>query len=341
MIPKVNVINQSRRVSILAGDPLLPLSVPGLTLWTAAGCVSLAAGLAAPLATFVLLLGVFGLAHVLAELRYVDGRFTSRLSQTLWRTILAGVTLIAVVRAGQVAGLLPSLTAIAIEALVGLALAVLAAVQAERHSIAIGAGVALFAGLVLLSPFHALILVALLHNLTPLAFIAEARPASQRRALLLGLSVPFFVVPLLLATGWPRLLLADLGLGPILWYPPEAGAIERQLGAFLPPEFWRGPAALDLFAGAVFAQMMHYTAVILVLPRVAALAPEAPRPAVPWPSAALFWTGVAAASGALVLLYAVDYGLARGLYGLFAAVHSWLEVPLLVLLAAGALTPRG
>lgn len=321
-------------------DPWLPVTRDGLSLWAGSIVVSGLAVMLAPLATFVILLGVFGLAHVLTELRYVDDRFARRLPRLTWHAVIAGVAAIAAVRVASMTGLAPVNLAIAVEVGIGAGLAALAASLVPRHKMLIAAGVLAFTALVIWSPFHALILIALLHNLTPLGFIAEALPAARRRTAVLALLVPFIVLPVLIATGLPREVLGLAGIVPSLWFPPEAGSLERQLAAFLPPEWWSGETALDLFAGAVFAQMMHYTAVILVLPRLAHVAEGGPpAPALPWPRGVTFWAGLSLTCLGLMALYAVDYELARGLYGVSAAIHAWLEVPLLALAAGGALNP--
>ncbi len=103
------------------------------------------------------------------------------------------------------------------------------------------------------------------------------------------------------------------------------------LGVYVPSAWWEDDWALHAFSASVFAQCMHYVAVIGVLPR---LIEPGDRPVLPWPSARHFGWAVAAAGGALALCFAVDYGLARRVYAIAALVHAWLEIPILVLVVA-------
>jgi hypothetical protein len=111
------------------------------------------------------------------------------------------------------------------------------------------------------------------------------------------------------------------------WTPFGFGPAERHMGAFLPPEMIGERAAYAAFAGAVFAQIMHYLAVIVILPR---LQPVTAATLVPWPKGMAYWGFCAVACGALIAFYLADYGQAKSLYGLFAAIHSWIEVPILI-----------
>ncbi|NWH08669.1 MAG: hypothetical protein HXY22_08525 [Alphaproteobacteria bacterium] len=318
-------------------DPLLPVSVAGLLLWAAAMTMALAAVLLAPVASFVFLLAGFGLAHVLAEMRFIDARFSTRATRPLWHVILGGIAGIALTRLLFILGWIAYAPAVGIEVGIGIVLAAGVAALAPRHRLPLFIGLIAFAALAIGSPIHALLVVALLHNLTPLAFIAEAVPPGERRRIVLFLLVPFVLLPLFIASGAGHGLLEGSGLQPSLWAPQEAGPPERYFSAFLPAWSFGEAWAIDVFAAAVFAQAMHYLAVIVVMPRLQ------PRfgggTALPWPQGRLFWLAIAGVSLALLAVYSVDYALARQLYALAAAMHSWLEVPLLVLLAGSALKP--
>jgi hypothetical protein len=68
----------------------------------------------------------------------------------------------------------------------------------------------------------------------------------------------------------------------------------------------------------------------VVLPRL--LSGSSARGLVRWPSPPRFALLLAVLAAGSLLHFALAFGEARGLYGVFAAVHAWIEVP--VLLAA-------
>ena len=114
------------------------------------------------------------------------------------------------------------------------------------------------------APIMTFLVWAWLHNLTPMGFVAEITEGEERRRWLIGLSVPFFLVPGLVATG----VFHDI---TALMFPIAEtqtfsvfGAGDKPLLSFLPP----GSSDLNLFAAAVVAQSMHYVAVILLLPQL-------------------------------------------------------------------------
>ncbi|HXP05585.1 MAG TPA: hypothetical protein VN808_15810 [Stellaceae bacterium] len=282
---------------------------------------------ALPLATYTTSLALFGLAHVLSELNYIDRRFRARLGG-LALQIGAPIALAVAARAAAMAGVLPPPVDAAVELSAAAVLAAGAVLRMRRHR-AVGAviGVILGAGAIA-APFQMLLGLAILHNLTPLGFFAEALRGQQRRRALTLLAVPLIVLPLLIATGLPYAALARMGLE---W--PEArflasGPLAFNLGVYVPASLVSSDWALHAFSAAVFAQIMHYAAVILLLRRLAAETPVRRS----WRGLAL---GVAIAAGALALLFCVNYGLARQLYGLAALIHSCIEIPVLLLALGG------
>lgn len=316
--------------AIPGGDWTLPVTPAGITVWSGVGCVLLAAVLAAPLATYAILLALFGLVHVITELRYVDQRFGPRIGLRLLPWIAAGLAAAVVARGLSVAGVIPRFDALTLELAAGLAIAAAAVVVARRHRAAIGAGLGLTALCAGLWPLDTLLVIALAHNLTPLAFVAEALPAGDRGRAVAVLCVPFLVIPAVLASG----AMQEFGLALNAWTPFGIGPIARHQGVLTPP-FVTGEAATALFAGAVFAQGMHYFATIVVLPR---LAPDGAAPVLPWPSPTLFWSCMGATALASLALYSWSFADARAWYGLPAALHSWAEGPVLLLALAGALS---
>jgi hypothetical protein len=73
--------------------------------------------------------------------------------------------------------------------------------------------------------------------------------------------------------------------------------------------------------------------VIALLPRLLGEAPS--RTLVPWPLPGRLIAAIAAAGLALALLFVLDYRLARQIYALAALVHSWIEIPILLLAWGG------
>lgn len=311
----------------LPAHSLLPDTRAGASLWLGTGFAAFVAVSVAPIATFLVLIVGFGFLHVLTELRYVDARFSGRLDRRWLWLMLALVFCIAGTRSLLIFNAIPYEWGIGIETAIGVALAGLGMVLLPRYRIAVAAGILAFAGIAIVSPLHALLTIAILHNLTPLGFFAERLGPDARRRTLAILSVPFVVIPLIIATGAPLDLMNRLtGLTPD-WTPFGFGPAERHMGAFLPPEMIGERAAYAAFAGAVFAQIMHYLAVIVILPRIQ---PETATTLVPWPKGRAFWASCAVACGALIAFYLSDYSQAKALYGLFAAIHSWIEVPILI-----------
>jgi hypothetical protein len=319
-------------VTVAERRAALPAPAPRIFVAVAALAVpALAATVALPLATYTISLAGFGLAHVLSEMHYVRRRFAGRLGSGAVERFGLPIALAVLARAAGIWGLLPTVVTFAVELLAAATLA-LGATLAMRRRRAFGAVVAvtLVAGAVT-APYHLLLVLAVLHNLTPLGFVAEVLHGPARRHMLMLLAVPFIALPLVIATGLPYAVLAAAGLTdpelPIL----ASGPLALNLGAYIPREFSDTGWALHAFSGAVFAQLAHYAAVILLLPRLARGA--APEEAGPRVAAAII-----AAGAVLAVLFVADYDLARRLYPLAALVHAWVEIPIL-LLALGGLAP--
>lgn len=322
-------------------------TLAGPTAWSPCGrllagtVLAALAATAAPLLTYGTSLALFGLAHVLVELRYVDQRFGARVQARLRGVLLLLLAGVVGARAARVSGLLDP--GIAMLAEVGLAAALAAAVvpalaRGGRLPPLVAGLVALALGAAtLIAPEAALLAVAVLHNLTPLGFLAEALPRPARRPLVLA-SAALVGLPLLVATGLPFRALAGVGL-----VAPEAtilptGPLADQFSAYLPPSLHLSTWALHAFSGAVVAQCAHYGAVLHVLPRLPLPAGTAPT-VVPWPAARPFLLGVAALSAALLVGFFLDFRQVRQIYGVAAALHAWIELPILLLaLSAYSLT---
>lgn len=288
------------------------------------------AAVALPLATYTTALATFGLAHVGSELRYVDYRFGGRLRGGLILPLGCGLAAALAVRVAAMAGWLPYGAAIVLELTVvaGMTASTFASMQRFRV-VAAGLAAILFISAIL-APVPTFLFLAVAHNLTPLAFFADALDGVERRRVLAVMAVPFLALPLLIASGLPHSLLAQVGL-----VAPEAtvfsgGTLADNIGAYIPSGWFDSPWAVNLFSAAVFAQCMHYAVVIFVLPRL--IDRETPRATLlRWPNVATFAGVLAVLALALVVGFSVDYGAARKLYALAALVHGWIEIPVLVL----------
>ena len=297
-------------------------------------CAAATITVALPLLTYTTSLALFGIAHVLSELHYIDRRFTGRLDTGMaWRIGAPIALAVAAVAAGSV-GLLPPRVTVTIE-LAAAVMLVAGALALMRRRRVFGAGVGLLlAAGAIAAPFQLLLALAILHNLTPLGFFAEALPGAVRRRALTLAAIPLIGLPLLIATGLPFELLARLGLALPEAHFLASGPLTLNLGVYVPAALVSTGWALHAFSAAVFAQIMHYTAVIGLLPRL--LDTTAPsRPVAPWPQGRWLVAGIAAMAGAFALAFVVDFRLARQLYAMAALAHGWIEIPILLIALGG------
>jgi hypothetical protein len=242
-------------------------------------------------------------------------------------------------------------TLTSIELVLGMLLVVCVLPRDPRRGVATSlVAVALVAALgwgVAKAPIDTLLVLALVHNLTPVGFLADRlgdedwRTRGRAPWLVAG-GVCFVAVPVFLAAGGASLLGA---LGPFSTdADANAGAtlgltLHDGVGAFV-PRFFPSDRALDLFRAAAFLQCMHYVAVLLVMPRLGSVPAPGPRSsaeAQPPPHRDLAFTTLVASLGAVFLVaFALDFRQSKAAYGILAAVHAWIEFPALLL----ALTPR-
>jgi hypothetical protein len=298
------------------------------TLWIGVSIASVASVAVAPIAAFVLMISAFGLPHVLYELRYVDERFSARIPRRPLAVIGALIALIAAARIANGMHILMGDLFLWIELGLGAVLAVTATFLMPRNKI-LGAAVAVaFALGATFQPLWTFLIWAWLHNLTPLGFVAEITEGEERRRWLLLLSIPFFVLPALVATGVFHDLATALFRVAELEWTSMFGAGDKPLLSFLPPDSYD----LNLFAAAVVAQSMHYVAVIVLLPRLLkAKQPGHAETLVPWPTWPVFAAAVATIAAVAFGVYAVSYTDARAAYGVAAAIHAWIELPILLI----------
>lgn len=300
--------------------------------WAMASLVIVIAFLASvslPLATYTSALALFGLAHVAFEMRYVGWRFGDRLRGPIFAAMAMTIAIAVAGRALSTLGFIPRAPGTAIELAAGAILAIIPVLAMRRRRLA-GLSVALpFALGAVIAPIETLLVLAVLHNLTPLAFLADiVEPSRRWRALAIGFSL-LVIAPLFIASGVPGDLMERFSL-----VAPEAslfaaGRLDDNIGAFVPEFLDTHPLVIDMFAAAVFAQCMHYLATIWLLPRIMRERTQTTQPRTR--AGLVYGASVVAASLALVSLYSIDYGAARKIYALIALVHAWLEIPVLIL----------
>jgi hypothetical protein len=298
---------------------------------------SAAAAAIAPVWTYSISLLLFGLPHVLVELRYVDERFAARIPRKLVLGLGAVLVTIAMVRAFALAPIGSSSERTLLELLLGTCLIVIAwpLLRQPRTSwLAILIGTALLLG-VLYAPVATLVTMALLHNLTPVGFLAERlRGHARRRAMWLALLV-FGLIPALLLFYSPSFLsLSEHAIvGPL-----SVGHLDNHLPAFVPPALLGTSFADRLFATAAYLQCMHYAVVLHVLPRLSG-GDRSQHAQLPWPAPRVFGLAVAAAGLLMAIGFAANFVTARSVYSIFAAVHAWIEIPILLIATAALPSP--
>ena len=302
-----------------------------------------ALALAAPLPVYAFSLAAFGIVHVLTELAYVDRRFSDRVASRVGQTWILLLAAVVLVRILAITGTLEGrprawmeLGLVMLLALAVLPIARRSAAQALLASACIAVVALLLVGSTL-APFEVLVILAFLHNLTPVGFLAEALHGDERRGAMRLCALLFVAVPLLLISGLPRMGLHALGLDNGHWQIGGVGSAEDHLGALVPRAWVVGTTAFDLFTAAVYLQCLHYAVVIGVLPRLVQHDRSTASVTLPWPTGHRFTWLLVVAGGVSLVLFAQSFSEARALYGIFAAVHAWIEVP--ILLTALALPP--
>lgn len=321
-------------------DAPAPLPLPSTLVVAAYALGAALLASAAPLLAYAGSLALFGAPHVLAELRYVDGRFGRRLRAGAGALMLAILALVVGLRAltilhrihpadGYVAelGLVATLAFVVVPDL---------AATPARAAFAIALGGALAAGSAL-APWTTVVTLAILHNATPVGFLTErlaGRP--ERRRVLATCAVLFLAIPALIAGGLPARALEALGA----WRPDATfgtvGALVSHLRVFVPEAVTNASFAPHVFAACAFLQLLHYGIVIGVLPRLLATrGTEGDDPVMPWPAARVLGLGIAGVGLVAAVGFVRDFAGTRAAYGLLASVHAWIELPVLLLALAG------
>jgi hypothetical protein len=319
------------------GDTSKPAEVAKLAFYGGIAGTALFAALciAAPLAVYTVSLAAFGLPHVLSELRYVDRRFGLHVGRALlWRMFPLLLAIVAA-RAALVFYLVPAIIEVPTElALVALlALSLIDGTPGQR----IAAVLIAFAigGATALAPFNTAVVLAVLHNLTPLGFLWQITKGESRTRVMSLAALGFVGLPLLVATGLPRLVLTSLS-GTTEFDPLGAGPLHDHVYVYVPAALAVTSHAIDLFTASVVAQGAHYFCVIVVLPMMLGRVDRGAHGLFSWPSGA--WFAVLCAGAATVggLGFLNSFAESRALYGIFASVHAWLEIPVLIFALFGA-----
>lgn len=293
--------------------------------------ISAILSVAFPLATYTLTLATFGLTHVLTELHYVNNRFRQRLNNHLQIQISQLLFLIICVRSLQIFDIIPSWVGILLELgfVVGLVVIVIPILAKKDWRLGI-LGMTLSAILtmgIFWSASLTLLLFTVLHNITPVGFIAEKLRGKQRNYALLACAVVFIFIPLVIVSGIPNQVLSSIGGVALEAALFPVGGLDLHLGAFVPAQLRDQAIAIPAFSAAVFLQSMHYAVVIGILPKWES--PEQSRK-----SKSLFFWIVAFLSSLLFVAFTISFIKTRAVYAIVSAVHAWVEIPILLLALA-------
>lgn len=288
-----------------------------------------------PLFTYSTALAVFGFAHVVFEMRYLQRRFQSTISRGF--LIYSGIllVLIALLRILLISDSIESFLGLKLElglvaslCLPGFFIAKdIWTKNPSKNKLAmivfsIIIYVAFALGIVF-SPTLILLGFALFHNFTPLVFITEACPRGQRIPLLSATLFVFIILPLLMVLGPPAIPQFEWSILP-------TGPLMNHLSVYIPAALHQQPWAERAFSAFVFAQCMHYGATIYLYPRFQ-LFHNGDR----------LWTNKYSLIIVLVLCclttlpFFQNFYNARSFYGIFAALHAWIEIPLILCILGG------
>ncbi len=291
-----------------------------------------------PLATYTLTLASFGLAHVLTELRYVDSRFHQRVDFDLQRKIFILLLIIVNLRISQLLSVIHSSISVCLELIcvIGLVILVIPTLKAKDWKLGI-LGILictiLFAG-VFWIPILMMVLLAVLHNITPVGFIAERLKGLQRKFALFICFIVFAIIPSIIITGYPYNFLSSLNLVAPSADILQAGNLQLHLGAFVPQQLHEMPMAQNAFSAAVFLQCMHYAVVLGVLPNWEKNKNNIESHFLLWNRQNIFNKVVIFLSTLIFIYFAQSFTDARKLYSIAAAIHAWVEFPILLLALA-------
>lgn len=285
--------------------------------------VSAIGAIAFPFATYATTLATFGIAHVAIELRYIDSRFHQQLDRTLESRLAILLIAIAWWRCCAIFGWLAAEIAHILELSCGLGLVLLTTQYLggyNRQLILPGIILSSLLGMgIVRDPIATSVILAIVHNLTPIGFILDRQDSKYSRSLLITSGLVFGAIPLLIFF-WQ--LLHSIGQIDLV-------TNSVYLNAFVTPSWQKLAIVYPLFSAVVFLQCMHYLAVIGLFSQwTSDLAPTL----LPWVTSKSFYIILGGISICLLVAFQYNFGLTRSLYGIVASIHAWLEIPLLLLL---------
>ncbi len=274
-----------------------------------------------PLTTYATTLATFGIAHVAIELRYIDSRFHARLAPKIELILVVLLISIALLRWCGIFGTIAPNLAHLLELSCGLGLVLVATQQVWINNWRRGTIGMLIAGLlgygIVRDPIATSVILAIVHNLTPIGFILERQQFKTK------------------PTMWICGLL--FGLLPCLILTHQFGSIghvniesnSTYLSAFIAPSWQQLPIAYPLFSAVAFLQCLHYAIVIGLFSQ---WTPSRTDSLIPWLTPKYFYLLLGLVSICLFGYFQQSFVLARAVYGVVASIHAWLEIPLLIML---------
>lgn len=192
----------------------------------------------------------------------------------------------------------------------------------------------LFAG-VFWIPTLMMVLLAVLHNLTPIGFIAEKLRGLQRKFALFICFIVFVLTPLIIISGYPYNFLSSLNLVVPSANILQTGNLQLHLSAFVPQQLHENAIATHAFSAAVFLQCMHYAVVLGILPNWERNKNQNFEiNLLLWNRRSIFETVVIFLSTLIFIYFTQSFTDARKIYSIAAAVHAWVEFPILLLALA-------
>jgi hypothetical protein len=324
--------------------PERPDSVPGdgsghplalATLLLVAAATALLLAVEAPIPTVVIGLILFGVLHILLELRYVTGRFSGFLSRSFLELLAVLITGIVVCR--MLAGVVGRPAQLA-EIVLGYAILAVGAQRGlrGRRKFAVWLAIVPAAVASLAWPaYHYLVLTHLV-TLLPLVFLWEwssrIRSVGGRRT--------FRAAQVLWAVGLPLLVVLGALDG---WLSANAGIVRSLVGnghavlaASAPPGETAGLVATRLLVAFAFMQTMQYAVWVGFMPRFAPDASATFEARVPWLTGPRLWAVGFIVAAAFAVLFVFDFTQANTLYAAVASYGTYVQLPVALVLLVGA-----
>jgi hypothetical protein len=181
-----------------------------------------------------------------------------------------------------------------------------------------------------MAPTLTLLLFAILHNITPVGFIAEKLRGLERKRAIIACSIVFLIIPLIIISGLPYKLLSSINFVSLEVSLIQAGKLENNLLAYIPKQIHNQAIAIHAFSAAVFLQCMHYAVVIGLLDKwnnYSQLAKVNNSKT----HLKIFNLFIIIISTLLFCGFVNSFAKTRAIYGIVAAIHAWVEIPILLL----------